>query len=234
MNAPPFEADAPYRAEFEARLLALAPASVLDVGCGDGDLLRRLAALGIRAAGIDPNAERVEAIRAAGLDAQVGTAEALAFDDASFDIVTAMYVPHHCADWRQALRQMLRVARCAVLVLDQWYDPSLPSQRVAAAFDAWCKAIDRASGMVHHEPLSAAQLIAGAQGARVSIACSLRPREWPMTEVQSYAERKLETSGAEGSSARIAATAAWLRIRDDAQAHGITDEGAICLTLMKD
>jgi SAM-dependent methyltransferase len=144
---PAFQTDAIYRANFEAQLLALHPASVLDVGCGTGDLMHRLAALGIRAAGIDPNAERVAALRDAGFDVQIGSGEALPFADQSFDVVVAQYVPHHCADWPAALAQMLRVAQRAVLVLEQWYDPSLLSQRVAAAYDAWCKAIDRAAGM---------------------------------------------------------------------------------------
>jgi ubiquinone/menaquinone biosynthesis C-methylase UbiE len=228
---PAFQTDAIYRANFEAQLLALHPASVLDVGCGTGDLMHRLAALGIRAAGIDPNAERVAALRDAGFDVQIGSGEALPFAEQSFDVVVAQYVPHHCADWPAALAQMLRVAQRAVLVLEQWYDPSLLSQRVAAAYDAWCKAIDRAAGMVHHEPPTAAQLCAGATGAagvRVSLAWWLRPYHEPLAEYENYAEGQIAKAAD-----RAAARAGWERIRADAQVHGLSGEGAVCLTLMK-
>jgi trans-aconitate methyltransferase len=59
---------------------------ILDLGCGDGALTRRLADVGTRVVGVDSSAEMVAAARAAGLDAQVMSGEALAFDS-EFDAV---------------------------------------------------------------------------------------------------------------------------------------------------
>lgn len=64
----------------------------LDVGCGDGSLLRRLIDWGAdraRLHGVELLPERVEAARRAdpGLDVRQSDASALPYDDASFDLV---------------------------------------------------------------------------------------------------------------------------------------------------
>src|SRR5215510_3191888 len=59
---------------------------ILDLGCGDGALTRRLLAAGAIVVGADSSAEQVAAARAAGLDAHVMSGEALAFDE-EFDAV---------------------------------------------------------------------------------------------------------------------------------------------------
>jgi SAM-dependent methyltransferase len=67
----------------------LAPASgerILDLGCGDGFLTAKLAALGCKVLGIDASAAQVEAARKLGLDARVADAETLAFSE-EFDAV---------------------------------------------------------------------------------------------------------------------------------------------------
>ena len=59
---------------------------ILDLGCGDGALTRRLGEVGAKVVGVDSSAEMVAATRAAGLDARVMSGEALAFDS-EFDAV---------------------------------------------------------------------------------------------------------------------------------------------------
>jgi trans-aconitate methyltransferase len=59
---------------------------ILDLGCGDGALTIRLAAMGCDVVGVDASAHQIEAARRLGLDARVAEGERLAFD-AEFDAV---------------------------------------------------------------------------------------------------------------------------------------------------
>jgi trans-aconitate methyltransferase len=59
---------------------------ILDLGCGDGALTRRLADVGAIVVGVDSSAEQIAAAQAAGLDARVMSGEALTFDN-EFDAV---------------------------------------------------------------------------------------------------------------------------------------------------
>ncbi len=59
---------------------------ILDLGCGDGALTRKLVTLGCDLVAVDASAEQVAAARALGLDARVANGEALEFD-AEFDAV---------------------------------------------------------------------------------------------------------------------------------------------------
>ncbi len=68
-------------------LLAPRPGErVLDLGCGDGPLTAKLAALGCSVVGIDGSPQMIAAARALGLDARVMDGQALAFDG-EFDAV---------------------------------------------------------------------------------------------------------------------------------------------------
>lgn len=97
--------------------------SVLDVGCGTGRAMRYLEqhVPGLRVVGLEPSPELREQARASGLAAAQlldGDATALQFDDGSFDLVCEFGVLHHIARPRQAVAEMLRVARVGIFVSD--------------------------------------------------------------------------------------------------------------------
>jgi len=100
--------------------LAGAPlgASVLDVGCGDGTLLRVFAHHGAaRLAGCDMDPRMVARARAeasgegVAVDLSVASTLALPYPDASFDVVTCITVLAFVADVGAAIREMARVLR---------------------------------------------------------------------------------------------------------------------------
>jgi SAM-dependent methyltransferase len=88
---------------------------VLDVGCGTGaltgELVGRLGAASVTA--VDPSASFVAATRERhpGVDVRAATADALPFDDGTFDAVLAQLVVHFMADPVTGIAGMRRVAR---------------------------------------------------------------------------------------------------------------------------
>ena len=93
---------------------------VVDVGCGPGALTAELVArLGPDAvAAVDPSPSFVAAARARQRDVEVrlGAAEALPFDDGTFDAALAQLVVHFMADPVAGLREMARVTRAGGVV----------------------------------------------------------------------------------------------------------------------
>ncbi|MBV8599811.1 MAG: class I SAM-dependent methyltransferase [Actinobacteria bacterium] len=89
----------------------------LDVGCGTGGVAERAAARGAKVTAVDlapalvETAKRRAAERGLDIDYSVGDAEALEFDDASFDVVAssvgAIFAPDHAA----VARELARVTR---------------------------------------------------------------------------------------------------------------------------
>lgn len=103
--------------EYEEQILPLAAAElagaarVLDVGCGDGQISRRLAAHGSRVTGVDPtwNCVRVAQERAGGPTYLRAGAGRLPFADASFDAAVACLVFEHIDDVDDAIAEVARV-----------------------------------------------------------------------------------------------------------------------------
>jgi SAM-dependent methyltransferase len=79
-------------------LLAPRPGErILDLGCGDGPLTRKIAELGIQVVGVDASADQIAAARARGLDARVVDGQALTFDR-EFDAVFSNAALHWMLD----------------------------------------------------------------------------------------------------------------------------------------
>lgn len=98
-----------------ARLLATKPGdSLLDVGCGTGWFTRRFAREGLQASGLDPNPEWMAYARARSdpsMHWTEGDARQLPFPDSSFDHVLSIAALCFVEDERQAVAEVVRVAR---------------------------------------------------------------------------------------------------------------------------
>jgi methionine biosynthesis protein MetW len=93
-----------------------AGASVVDLGCGYGEYVRRLRETGREVVGIELDASTVARAQSDGLDVRVGDVTALPFPDGAFDTSVLVEVIEHVADPERALVEALRVARRNVLV----------------------------------------------------------------------------------------------------------------------
>ncbi len=103
-----------------------APASagrdVLEVGCGTGLILRRLADVARSAVGVDLSEGMLGGARKRGLRAVQGSATALPFADASFDLVCSFKVLAHVEPIEQALAEIARVTRPGGTLLLEFYN----------------------------------------------------------------------------------------------------------------
>jgi ubiquinone/menaquinone biosynthesis C-methylase UbiE len=113
------------------RLPMTSGARVLDVGCGTGELMRRLRAKYPHAvlAGLDPVAEMLAVARdklSGNEDLRTGYADALPWGAGAFDVVVSCNMFHYISHPVEALREMGRVLRPGgSLVLTDWCDDYL-------------------------------------------------------------------------------------------------------------
>jgi ubiquinone/menaquinone biosynthesis C-methylase UbiE len=221
-----------YRQRLLQALAASKPRRVLEVGCGGGGFLRSAASLGVELQGIDPEASSVAALHDEGFSVRIGRAECLEYVDGHFDAVVFCFAAHHIEDWGQALNEAMRVSRQAVFILDPWHESGIPGQTVAAGFDRWCKAIDRASGMVHNDCLSAAQLLEPVRdrlhALDVGINYMLVLHDLGVDRMLEIADEQLRKAvRQEQWKPDLAALVAEARL------HGFHDDGAVLLSIGK-
>jgi ubiquinone/menaquinone biosynthesis C-methylase UbiE len=99
-------------------------ASILEVGCGTGLLLERVAGFAAHASGMDLSAGMLARAHERGLEVTQGSATALPYADESFDVVYSFKVLAHVEDIRTAMAEMARVTRPGGWVLAEFYNPT--------------------------------------------------------------------------------------------------------------
>jgi SAM-dependent methyltransferase len=225
-------ADELYQHAFRSEIAALKPASLCDVGCGAGMLLAHAQSLGIAATGIDPDAAKVADASARGLNIRRGSAEALPFPDGAVDLVTFENSLHHVTDIGRALAEAMRVARRAVVIVDPWFDLSIPSQAAGDRYERWMKALDRMTGMVHWDPIPAGAIAAACSRSGITVRHLLQLTPMSNEAFEYHAgraqpHRETPAYKANGMDTELSA------IRAAFQGTGITEAGALLVTILK-
>ena len=88
------------------------PRSVLEVGCGEGELAERLQReLDAEVVAVDQSERMVELTRARGVDARVADVTELPFDHGSFDVAVAAWMLYHVQEIDRAVAELGRVLR---------------------------------------------------------------------------------------------------------------------------
>lgn len=113
----------------------VADRDVLEVGCGTGRILHRLAEVARRAVGVDLSPGMLAHARERGLDVHEANATDLPFEDESFDVVVSFKVLAHVEDIGRALDEIHRVLRPGGKAVLEFYN----RRSIRAAVKRWGK-----------------------------------------------------------------------------------------------
>lgn len=138
---------------------------MLDIGCGNGRFLRKMAALGWSCEGVDFSETAVSLCRAAGLNVHRGDLLSAGLDGASFDLVTARHVIEHVPDPAAFVREAARILKPAGRLLIQ-------TPNSAALGRPWFGAYWYANDVPRHLVLFARPNL-----DRLAVRCGLAPLE---------------------------------------------------------
>ncbi len=83
----------------------------LDVGCGNGELIRNMNSFGWNFEGVEFNSEAVAACRSIGINVFHGDLFEAAFEDNSFDLITARHLIEHIPDPNAFLHEVSRILK---------------------------------------------------------------------------------------------------------------------------
>ncbi|AJP60066.2 SAM-dependent methyltransferase [Pandoraea vervacti] len=152
-------------------------AQVLDLGCGAGHVSFFTAPHVARVVAYDLSADMLGVVAGeaakrglANIDTQLGAAESLPFDRATFDLVFSRYSAHHWSDVGAALREMRRVLKPGGRVVI--CDVASTGQPL---FDTYLQAVEVLRDTSHVRDYSNGEWLTMAANAGFSVA-SLTPR----------------------------------------------------------
>ncbi len=152
-------------------------AQVLDLGCGAGHVsffaaphVARVVAYDLSADMLGVVAGEAEKRGLTNVDTQLGAAESLPFESASFDLVFSRYSAHHWADVGAALREMRRVLKPGGRVVI--CDVASTGQPL---FDTYLQAVEVLRDTSHVRNYAPGEWLTMAAGAGFSLV-SLTPR----------------------------------------------------------
>ena len=110
-----------------------AGSSILEIGIGTGRIAAPVAANGCRVVGFDVSTGMLHGAAQRGLsDLVVADMMAMPFANAVFDATLAVHVLHHASDWREVLRESVRVLKPHGLFVEgrDWNDPASVAMRM--------------------------------------------------------------------------------------------------------
>jgi SAM-dependent methyltransferase len=99
------------------------PGTLLDVGCGRGDLAAGWTTTGWHAVGVEPSSEAAEVARLRGIEVKLGTLHTVTLEPESADVAVFRHSLEHVPDPRGDLRKVhaaLRPGGSVAIVLPNW------------------------------------------------------------------------------------------------------------------
>lgn len=111
--------------ELEAKIASryARAARVLELGCGTGLILERVAGVAEKAVGVDLSEGMAQLARDRGLDVRTASVCDLPFEDDEFDLTYSFKVLAHVPDVGAAIREASRVTRPGGHLLLEFYNP---------------------------------------------------------------------------------------------------------------
>lgn len=108
--------------EFESIIPLAKGKSVLEVGCGTGIILKRVAKIASKAVGVDISDEMISASKKKGLNVKKADVSSLPFKNNEFDVTYAVKVIAHVPNVRKAFSEMTRVVKKDGFVVVEFYN----------------------------------------------------------------------------------------------------------------